>query len=887
MARSKTAVSKHYLQIAIGIFWLAFLAFVLTGGCERWIGGRVPVEEGQTGDEENSGGQIGTTSEAATLGAKPTNRTDAGRLGVSASTASSSAPINDGLTAESILGESIAQYIAATSYTDDAKLYLTYRLHGKPIKEQQRWSTHWDRNNRWWAQLFDAQIQCDGKLLSCYVYDISSQNLDNQQLIVPVNNGIPVDSIYNDSIANHFVQGFSKLPLTRSALKDSTALAPLPIALLSQKIRSPWITNESQLQRLADDTVNGRDCYVVRTSSASYGPAEIWIDKQSKTILQMNLPTSVLDGAVLNSDAVTDLRFFAVFENAKLNGMPSPKFTAVNVKKNASLVRQFVKVPDSLSTELLGEVAPTFDLLDEYAAPVRSKSFADKTTTLLWLAGKSPLTALEELSKVKSAMGESFRFAAIVSNESVEQSADGKMKISQSIVDAARKAGVPIYFDPNLAATKLLRVDLVPTSQGPAVEKPIVLVTDKDMRIQYARTIPDEDKQIWPVKLAESLKLVNAGQDVATDIRRQYKSYLDGYNRDLEKVSAVSLFPDLKSSVAAKTSVPVRRVVDSSIKLTPNLQWSSGAFQKPGNVLVGSASVADSLFVLDGWQTIKELSTTGEVLRTHRLELAEKEAVSCVRGGRMPNGDSVFAAFSKLGRQVHFYDSSWKLVGSFPTADVKHQGIQDVQAYDPSGSGSDQFLVCFNDEHGGHLIDPTTGKSSPVTSQVIGAAAPSGKRVAILDRGKLGWVKERPLPSDEEFSRLASVGAGVSSRFGATGINKEGTWSLAGFDETLKKIWNVPIGSQFFTDETESLAVTRSANNTTLWAVADTANVVTLISGDGKWLGDFDASAKIHGIGLVSIQNRISLVVSSAKGVECWALNFDSNRFRRASTGGQ
>jgi hypothetical protein len=63
--------------------------------------------------------------------------------------------------------------------------------------------------------------------------------------------------------------------------------------------------------------------------------------------------------------------------------------------------------------------------------------------------------------------------------------------------------------------------------------------------------------------------------------------------------------------------------------------------------------------------------------------------------------------------------------------------------------------------------------------------------------------------------------------------------------------------------------------------------VVTLISGDGKWLGDFDASAKIHGIGLVSIQNRISLVVSSAKGVECWALNFDSNRFRRASTGGQ
>ena len=110
--------------------------------------------------------------------------TGQGSDGVTNSNTTSVAKQSD-IDGQSILRDLVKKYAAATTYQDRAVLYLDYRMHGRNIQEPQPWATSWDRNGRLAAQLFNSQVRCDGSLLSCYVFDIETANLDNQNLLIP------------------------------------------------------------------------------------------------------------------------------------------------------------------------------------------------------------------------------------------------------------------------------------------------------------------------------------------------------------------------------------------------------------------------------------------------------------------------------------------------------------------------------------------------------------------------------------------------------------------------------------------------------------------------------------------------------------------------------
>ena len=100
--------------------------------------------------------------------------------------------LNANLDGRSILEQSIARYANATSYQDQAVLYLSYRLEGRGIQEPHPFSTCWRRDNRLASKIFNGQIHCDGQQLGCYIFDIESANLDNQHLLLA---GIDDDSV--------------------------------------------------------------------------------------------------------------------------------------------------------------------------------------------------------------------------------------------------------------------------------------------------------------------------------------------------------------------------------------------------------------------------------------------------------------------------------------------------------------------------------------------------------------------------------------------------------------------------------------------------------------------------------------------------------------------
>jgi len=164
-----------------------------------------------------------------------------------------------GPSGETIVRDLVARYEAASSYSDQAVLYLTYLIHGQRIQEPQPWSTSFVRRSslestggvsRLGAKLFNGQVVCDRNLLSCYVYDIETENLSNQHLLIPYENQLPISQLYRDSIARHFLGGYSELPLDETDSVATPKLIPAPISLLTNQVRNGWLQNPTQVQRL-------------------------------------------------------------------------------------------------------------------------------------------------------------------------------------------------------------------------------------------------------------------------------------------------------------------------------------------------------------------------------------------------------------------------------------------------------------------------------------------------------------------------------------------------------------------------------------------------------------------------------------------------------------
>jgi len=157
---------------------------------------------------------------------------------------------SDGRTAAQIFAATRAAYQNVSSYSDEGKIALNYRLKNELIAEQQPFSTVWDaRNNFYAGKLFATEILCDGTLLSCFMYHIDTENFGNQQLVIPVQpprSTPPVARLINDQFARNFLAGTENLPL---AVPQSAAQAfamPPALAMLSGQVSSPWLTNGTQ-----------------------------------------------------------------------------------------------------------------------------------------------------------------------------------------------------------------------------------------------------------------------------------------------------------------------------------------------------------------------------------------------------------------------------------------------------------------------------------------------------------------------------------------------------------------------------------------------------------------------------------------------------------------
>ena len=764
-----------------------------------------------------------------------------------------------GPSANQIFDSMMTAYANAATYSDNGKIHLDYRQQGLAKREVMNFSTAWDaKRGACRAELFESKVICDGNLLTCYIYDVDTKNFGRQQLVIPVDRSRqpPIGRLLSDDIARSFVTGSQDFPVRNPQRGAGDVLLPPALALLSGDVNSSWLNRASTKVRLDDQRIDGADCYCISTGVSS--ESKIYIDKASSLIRQIDYPNQLLVSNLLSKPDVNDVRLYATFADVETDRALATHDFTVKAQPGSTTVRQFVELAQTLPSDYLGKTIRDIELIDRNGKPFTADNFRGKITTVAWIGHELWIPLVDQLAQLKRSGYQDFQFEVAYPTTMLSP-ASNEVPRPVDELRAKERLGIPLLLDTGAAAENLQ-----------LNEFPTLLVFDHNGKVQFVRSMKDRQ---WSAELKTVLGRLANGEDIAQEMLEGYLTHLNDYDAELQRVSAANLLAGSSVAVAPSGTrrTPIR---DSKVKLSPNKKWSQDSFEGPGNILVlptgmfGDARVA----VFDGFQTLNLIDDRGRILAREKLDIPQDQGVSLIR---MSGGDrGLLAVFEKRGSQVHFLDRNLQRITSFPKGSEQHKGILDCS---PIGQ-QDNFLISFNDDHGIYKFDPLTGTAN-VFAKVI------AKKTAVFDRKFVGLAGGEVVDLDRgdilvgngsgELTAMTTIGE-RDNHLVATVRSAADQWDAVSYSSDFEPQWTVPLTSQLFNNEVESISGVTTKSGETYWAFVDSGDSVCLISDRGTWLGDFKAESAIHGVALVAQGDDVDLVVSTSDKVVCWALNYSA-----------
>ena len=765
-----------------------------------------------------------------------------------------------GPAANQIFDSMMGVYANAKTYADSGKIRLDYRKQGLSKREVMNFSTAWDRTRGTYrGELFETKVVCDGSLLTCYIYDVDTKNFGRQQLVIPVDPNQrtpPLGRLLSDDIARSFVGGSQDFPVADTDQGANNVLLPPAMALLSREINSPWLNTASTKVRLPDEKVGSYDCYCIGLGVDS--ESKLYVDKTNSLIRQIEFPKTLLDTRLLASPDVKEVRLYATFPDAVVDSSLANADFTVKAQPNARTVRKFIELAQTLPSDYLGKTIRDIELIDRNGEAFNASDLQGQITTIAWIGHEGWIPLVDQISQLKRSGYQDFKFD-VAYPPTMLSPASQQIPRPIDELRSKERLGIPLLLDAGSASNQLQ-----------LNEFPVLLVFDRNAKVQFVRSM--KDKQ-WADELKTVLKRVADGEDISQEMLGGYLRHLEDYDAALRQVSADDLLRG-DSVTAAKPVTRRTPIRDTKVKLTPNKKWSQDSFAGPGNIVVlprgafGNASLA----IFDGFQTLNFLDGNGQVLQRAKLAIPENQGVSLIRisGGSRP----VIAVFEKRGNQVHFFDRNMDRITSFPKADEAHSGISDCL---PIGEGG-KFLLAFNDEHGVYEFDPATGNAEAFSkTKASKTASLNGQPVGLVNGEVLGLSRGDVLVSNNagEVAAIATENGRDVHLVSAVRTNAD-QWEAVSYDDDFKSRWTVPLTSQLFDNEVESISGATTQAGETYWAFVDNGDAVCLISDRGTWLGDFKAESAIHGVALAVDGDRLDLIVSTSDKVVCWALNYQA-----------
>ncbi len=779
------------------------------------------------------------------------------------------------ITAAEILATVKQQYRDASSYQDNAVLYLTYRLNGRAIQEPNPWSIAWTRDGQYSANLFNAKVRCDGKSLSCYVFDIETGNVDNQHLLIPAS---PFGRLLNDKIASHFVFGTSELPLDELETTRRDHLVPPMIGFSEPQLLPDWLRAPTKVQRLEDDESIGESCYVLKLHSEGK-EYRAWINQKSGVIEQIEFPLQYLDSQILASEQVTNLRFFARLHDARLDDEVAADQFKIATRMATKQVDHFVTLPEPLPCLKLGEEVgdvvlqnPTNDSLAKVA------DLYDAPTTLLWITGFSANDLIGKFGELAKGIGsDNHRFAVVYSDDSLASPGTASSEIDSRLGNALASAQLPALYDPKMNASAELEIKAVPS----------VIVLDKANRVQFAKAIDSKD---WTEDVKIALDRVAKGENVASEMKTEYQKYLDEYHQQLALAMTTT-----RGDSRTATGQPVSGV-DMKGSTKAKLVWESRSLKDPGNIHIPWKS--DQLFVLDGWQTVVEFDSRGDLINRFNLSLPEGVGVNRIRSLVTNEGKRWFVAFSMLGKQAFVFNDAWEKVLEYPEAGNggETSGISQVQLTE-SRSGSVDLWMSFIDKNGIRKIDVRDGTVEQVIDKPCRGFCLLGGKLVVVDGGKV-HIGGKQIPGLAKWNSTTLLPGPDSLSCCTVCRNDQEAWKLFCIDHVGTVKWSHPILPQFFDNDIESLAYgsgrQRGPSGGSEFAISASNNSSAMLFDLQEntpvkvEFGWRSAVQPLRGIAAWSSSEHSAsgarLVTSTKDGVQCWEIPGNRTQIIPAST---
>lgn len=748
------------------------------------------------------------------------------------------------VTGQQVLEKMTAAYSSAQSYSDQAVLYLTYRLNGRPVQEPHPWAVSLDRQrNEFGAQFYDTQLGFEGQSLGFRIYDIETENFDNQFLVL-TDEQPPIDRLLSDEIARRYMGGGSELPLSESPNPLVNSVVPPTLDLLLGQAGFPWIRSAESVERLEDQTVEGVVCFHIRTQFRG-AACDLWVEQETGLLHQLLLPNSILLSSLSHSSAVADLKLVARFHDCQINGATDTARHHVSPPEGASLVTEFVKLPDQFPSELVGKQAPDFAFRSADGRPVNSQQFKGKPSAFLWIAGYDAEDGIRKLNALQKQLGDQVNLAVVYSEAEMKDPSGNSFELTDSLTQFVAKEAVqvPFYCDHQLDVGSRLRIKALPS----------VLVMDKSLRIQFAKPLSMEN---WAEELGRAIVRVSSGEDLAQEMIADYGRFYSQYRAKLNEVRA-----DSRTHVKAQ---------NASVALPENRGrrelWSVGSLLRPGGVSAAQIGTQTQIAVLDGYRTAVVLDPAGQQIASQELPLPPNQGVTRIRIADR-NGKRVLAAFSKLDSQVHWFDDKFQRIGSFPKVADPATRITDCR-FQQTAEGRVDLVVAT--EGGLVKVELDSGISTPLSQIQASELAVDGRVVAGIANGR-PFVGGLPVQSSSAFAgwhflRLAVGRQPGKVRYCALGSTDDGHWQAVGLDQDLSIQWKSRVGDQGFAGDVESVVGSPSAN---IWVVGNADYGFSVLSAAGEVLFLNRVDQGVQGIDVIEDGGQTLVVYSDGQSVTC------------------
>jgi len=583
------------------------------------------------------------------------------------------------------------------------------------------------------------------------------------------------------------------------------------------------------------ETIEGHECDKVRVTRDGLA-MQLWVDRDSHVLRRIEFPGEMIRQAIGAGDDVSEVDLHIEFHQARFDEPIDSVAFQFEIPSDAQVVDRFrippIKIEDFSFTRLDG-------------TEVTKESLAGKVVVIdFWATWCGwcfkGLPNLETVYQQYKDRDDIVFLAVSTDTPDVKDSA---------LFAAWKEANltIPIARDTKRFSASVFHVEGLPTTY----------LLGRDNHVHHVD--------------------IGYQENTVTELPRKLDVLLNGGDlNDFE--SAAPAAED-----TSMTPIPPR---DEPAALRIEPLWECVELKQPGNVLVVAESGGTSrLLVHDGWQTIVELGSDGQVLARHTLDLPQGAAVTFLRTAVDGAGHRLYLASAAAQQQVHVFDDGFSRLLSYP--DTQHDGIGDAALGDLDGDGQSELVLGYRGLAGLHRVelDGTRAWRNPLENvfslALLGPDARGASTIlaadgqgAVVAVDAAGNTLQRAL-LENRFVRLLhadDVDADGLADLCCVTVSQPGLETTIGLSREGEEMWSYDLPPGIHSNPAlEMLTSGRLlASPGRQWVLAGADGSIHLLAADGTLVDRFHYGAALNGLAVAELPSGPALIVATADAVTAW-----------------